>query len=173
MKQPRFQANKFLYSLLFPLLKEDGKLDTGPVAFKRYLPCGDETEYDVALCCRCGMPHPPDKIVYYPKDLLFVPGVYLPREFRRCTSEKHTYDWEHTPTCPFCQTPRPNKRPKNAQWTCPKHYYEANRTTCPHCGDSLSANVTFLWVRQAFAAVAGIPRQLQPVLRVLKREIEQ
>lgn len=146
----QFLANTFRNSLLFPLLQEDGWLDTGPIAFKRCLACGHGTEYDTALCCPCGVPHSPAMIVYYPNELLFVPGVYLPHDFRRCTSKKHT-----------------------CAWACRQHYHETNLATCPQCNDPLSERTTSLWVRKAYAAVAGIPKQHQPVLRALQREIEQ
>jgi hypothetical protein len=133
-RQSRFTTNMFNQGLLFPLLKEDGHLDSGPVAFKQCLStqnssCENEGEFE-KLPCGCGQPYAPKQIYILDKELLIVPGVYVPRPF----------------------------------WRCHKGFYEWTLSHCPHCATPRGQRETFLWVRAEWALASSLSKEAQDAI---------
>lgn len=99
-QQGRLQPNWFSTGLLFKYLKEDVRLDVGKVAFQQCLRCPhpQTTEYDGG---ECKQGH---AALIVTKVLLWVPGVYKGKYFRRCPGTDHYYDF-YRRHCPHCNKP--------------------------------------------------------------------
>lgn len=104
----RIQAKAFTDGLLFPRLRSLTLLDAEKCAFQTCWACGGgEREY----CGGCPK-HGHEFLIAVAKYRLFVPFVYVGRDFQKCkTTGKHYFDWTLA-KCPKCN---PRKPPKRAQ----------------------------------------------------------
>jgi hypothetical protein len=129
----RFQAYRFIHGLLFPLMKEDGYLDAGPLAFNCCRVACHETEYARAACPKCDNKeqyHPQDFITF-DKHLLHTPQAYATRKFCKCHKCSGTI--------------------------CGKKdiYFDKELDSCPHCGGEGSLRTTTLMVLPRWAESEG------------------
>jgi hypothetical protein len=105
----RLLANFFRNGLLFPLLKQEGRLDVGNVAFQEcdQSDCDYQAEYNGEACC--GHDDCDGGIRIIRKTILIVPAmVYSPLPFWNCGNSDCGYYYEsEKERCPYCGHERP------------------------------------------------------------------